>query len=168
VLVVVIGGPIASGKSALGREVAARLDAAVVDLDLVYEMLDPHGGPKDDDAVWTRARRAAARIAADGPVVVEGNVATDEALRELEAELPAGATVRLVLLDVDFETAHARALADPTRGVSQDRAFLSSHYGEFTSEWSDREVLRLHTGRATLAECAEAVVDYSGATRGRR
>ena len=42
----VISGPIASGKSALGRAVAAQLEeaeevaTAVIDLDLVYEALD--------------------------------------------------------------------------------------------------------------------------------
>jgi adenylylsulfate kinase-like enzyme len=46
VFVLVITGPIASGKSALGRAVAVELAAAgvsapVIDLDLVYEMLDP-------------------------------------------------------------------------------------------------------------------------------
>ena len=46
VLVVVISGPIASGKSALSRAVAAQLEeaeevaTAVIDLDLVYEMHD--------------------------------------------------------------------------------------------------------------------------------
>ena len=44
-LVVVISGPIASGKSALSRVVAAQLEeaeevaTAVIDLDLVYETL---------------------------------------------------------------------------------------------------------------------------------
>ena len=42
---ILISGPIASGKSALSRAVAAQLEeanapsAAVIDLDLVYEML---------------------------------------------------------------------------------------------------------------------------------
>jgi adenylylsulfate kinase-like enzyme len=58
-IAVVITGPIASGKSTLGRAVAVELadrgsDAAVVDLDLVHEMLDPGGGPKTDAARWRR------------------------------------------------------------------------------------------------------------------
>ena len=44
--IVVISGPIASGKSTVGRAVTVELsgrgfDAAIVDLDLVYEILDP-------------------------------------------------------------------------------------------------------------------------------
>lgn len=60
VLVVLISGPIASGKSALGRAVAGRLDevpgsgCAVIDLDLVYEMLDPRRRPKSDQQCGQR------------------------------------------------------------------------------------------------------------------
>ena len=57
-LIAVIGGPIASGKSSLGRATAARLqtvcgaEVGVIDLDLIYEMLDPRarsGRPKSDE-----------------------------------------------------------------------------------------------------------------------
>ncbi len=63
VLVVLISGPIASGKSALGRAVAGRLDeeagscCAVIDLDLVYEML------ADDSRKVTIAYGLARRVA---------------------------------------------------------------------------------------------------------
>src|SRR5258708_37641677 len=86
-IVVVITGPIASGKSTLGRAVAVELagresDSAVVDLDLVYEMLDPSRGPKTDDARLREARRLARQIAAAlcglrSAVVVKGGVAID-------------------------------------------------------------------------------------------
>jgi predicted kinase len=173
VFVVVISGPIASGKSALSRAVAAQLEeaqgvgVAVIDLDLFYDMLDPGQGPKEDLKTWTRARRTAGRVASlllhDGfHVVAEGDFATDDALREFEVELPEGVAVHLVLLDVAFETALERALADPTRGISKDRAFLAAHYDEFRAEWRGRDTLRLHTGRATLVETAQAVVDRLG------
>jgi Zeta toxin len=171
VLVVVISGPIASGKSALSREVAAHLeeaqglDVAVIDLDLVYEMLDPRRRPKDDLSAWTHARRIAGRVASvlldeRRCVVAEGDFATDDALREFEAELPAGTPVRLVLLDLAFEAALERAGADPTRGTSKDRAFLSAHHDAFRAEWRGREVLRLDTGQAALAETMQAVVQW--------
>ena len=57
-VVAVIGGPIASGKSSLSRAAATRLEetgktkAAVIDLDVIYEMLDPQGRsgrPKSDE-----------------------------------------------------------------------------------------------------------------------
>src|SRR5437879_13899586 len=97
-IVAVITGPIASGKSTLGRAVAVELarrgsDSAVVDLDLVYEMLDPSRGPKTDDASWREARRLAGKIAAGlcgrrSVVVVEGEFVTDEQRIDFCDELP--------------------------------------------------------------------------------
>jgi adenylylsulfate kinase-like enzyme len=51
---IVISGPIASGKStvagALARECKRRgATAAVIDLDVVYEMLEPDAARKDDE-----------------------------------------------------------------------------------------------------------------------
>ena len=114
--VVVIGGPIASGKSTLARALAIRLEetygvaAAVVDLDVVYEMLDPAGRPKSDARCWSLARQMSGRLAAallaEGRcVVVEGDLATDIALGEFENELPKEVVVRLVMLEVELETA---------------------------------------------------------------
>jgi shikimate kinase len=172
VLVVLISGPIASGKSALGRTVAGRLDemagsgCAVIDLDLVYEMLDPRRRPKRDPHLWTEARRVAGGMVAlllragRSAVVEGGDFSTEEQLAELEHELPEDAEVRLVRLDVDFETALRRARADNSRGVSSDTAFLSNHYAEFRTDWGDRDVLKLDTGSASLAETARSVVDW--------
>jgi len=74
--------------------------------------------------------------------------------------LPEDAAVRLVRLHVDFETALGRVRADDSRGVSKDAAFLSSHYAEFRTNWGDRDVLKLDTGSASLAETARSVVDW--------
>jgi adenylylsulfate kinase-like enzyme len=171
-LVVLISGPIASGKSALGRTVAGRLDqiagsrCAVIDLDLVYEMLDPRGRPKNDQHLWAQARRVAGRMAGlllrEGrSVVVEGgDFFTEEQLAEFERELPEDSAVRLVRLDVDFETALRRARADDSRGISKDAAVLSRHHAEFHIDWGDRDVLELHTGSASLAETTRSVLDW--------
>ena len=99
VLVVVISGPIASGKSALSRAVAAQLEeaeevaTAVIDLDLVYETLDPRRRTKDNADLWAEARRVAGRlatalIAENRCVVAEGEFASDQALDEFVGELP--------------------------------------------------------------------------------
>ena len=63
-MVIVVTGPIASGKSTIARELALELErtpmrVAVIDLDLVYERLAANG-PKVDAATWTLARHAAA------------------------------------------------------------------------------------------------------------
>jgi hypothetical protein len=171
VFVVVISGPIASGKSTLSRAVARRLqeldgvEGAAIDLDLVYEMLDPQQRPKADSVIWSAARRVAGRLAAafliEGrPVVAEGDFADEGALDEFVAGLPAGVHPRLVLLEVEFTKALERASADPTRGVSRDRTFLSRHYREFVSAWDDAEVLHLDTGQATVDESADTVMEW--------
>jgi adenylylsulfate kinase-like enzyme len=171
VLVVVISGPVASGKSALSRAVAAQFEeaeeiaTAVIDLDLVYETLDPRRGAKDNADLWAAARRVAGRfttalLAENRCVVAEGDFASDQALDEFVSELPGTAELRLVLLDVDFETALKRASADPTRGLSRDEMFLSRHYREFRHEWAGHDVLRLDTTESTPGEAARAVVDW--------
>ena len=150
VLVVVISGPIASGKSALSRAVAAQLEeaeevaTAVIDLDLVYELLDPRRRTKDDADLWAEARRVAGRLtssllAESRCVVAEGEFASDQALDEFVSELPGTADLRLVLLDVDFETALRRVSADATRGLSKEETFLSRHYREFRPEWAGHD-----------------------------
>lgn len=171
-LVVLISGPIASGKSALSRAVAAQLEessgvsTAVIDLDLVYEMLWVRDGRKNDERVWAQARRVAGRLGSvllgEGrSVVIEGgDFGTETALAEFESELPPQAAVRLVRLSVDFETALKRASSDPSRRMSKDAAFLSRHYARFHTDWSGRDVLKLDTGSTSVAETARLVVDW--------
>ncbi len=173
-LVVVIGGPIASGKSSLGRATAARFEeldgteVAVIDLDLIYEMLDPRGASgraKNDEHLWSQARRVAGRLSAvllaEGRhVVAEGNFAEDRSLAEFERELPGAVRLRLVMLDVDFETALDRTQADASRGLSKDPAFLSAHYGVFSSQWRERDVRRLNTGALSLTDATGAVITW--------
>ena len=64
--VVVITGPIASGKSTMARELARELErmgirTAVIDLDLVYDMVSD-GRSKSDEATWALARHGAAAL----------------------------------------------------------------------------------------------------------
>jgi Adenylylsulphate kinase len=169
-IVVVITGPIASGKSTLGRAVAMELagrgsDAAVVDLDLVYEMLDPGRGPKADAARWTEARRLAGKIAVglDGQrsaVVVEGEFETVEQRADLCAELPPEWQPSFVTLTVDFNEAWRRVLADPTRGLSKDRDFLAAHYRGFDNPRRYDRDLVIDTGDASVSLAARSVADW--------
>jgi hypothetical protein len=130
----------------------------VVDLDLVYEMLDPRGRSgvaKSNEHIWSQSRRMAGRLAAamlaEGRnAVVEGNFAGDLSLAEFERELPVEVRRCLVVLDVDFESALRRTEGDPSRGLSKDPMFLSRHYESFSARWHDREVLRSTQGRFLL------------------
>jgi len=75
-LIIVITGPIASGKSTIAREVArqlerARVRAAVIDLDLVHDAIVADGSTPRD-ATWHAARR---RAASDANALTRDDVA---------------------------------------------------------------------------------------------
>jgi Adenylylsulphate kinase len=169
-IVVVITGPIASGKSTLSRAVSVELAgrgsaSAVVELDLVYEMLDPSRGPKTHDARWREARKLAGKIAAEvggrrSAVVVEGEFATGEQRADLCEELPHGWRTSFVTLTVDFDKAWRRAVADPTRGISKDRDFLAAHYRTLGEARHAAGDLVVDTGAVSVSIAARQVTDW--------
>jgi len=169
-IVVVITGPIASGKSTLGRAVAVELagrgsGSAVVDLDLVYEMLDPSRGAKTDEVRWREARRLAGKIATGlggqrSVVVVEGEFVTAVQRSDFCDELPNDWRTSFVTLTVDFDEASRRATADPTRGLSKDEAFLEAHYRAFGDPRRDGDDLVLDTSNVPISAAARRVVDW--------
>jgi adenylylsulfate kinase-like enzyme len=137
-VVIVITGPIASGKSTVARELARKLgladvQAAVIDLDLVHDQLIAIGSPSDD-STWTLARREAATVAnafrEDGLAVViaDGsfNLPSDRAA--FAQHLRPGLGLVFVTLQVSFDGALRRVQGDPTRGRSRDPQFLASHF----------------------------------------
>ncbi len=136
---VVIVGPIASGKSSVAARVAERLleagrTSAVVDLDDVADCLV---APKHDcEARWRRARQvhdelvAAFRRSGVDHVIAHGSLF----YRDEPSSVPAGvhddAALR-VLISVSFETALERAQRDSNRGVSKDPSFLRWTHDQF-------------------------------------
>lgn len=137
-MVVVITGPIASGKSTVARELARRLELAglraeVIDLDGVHDRLTANGSTADD-STWTLARLESATVAnafvEEGVAVViaEGsfNLPSDRAT--FAEHLRPGSGLVFVTLQVSFDEALRRAHRDPTRGRSQDPQFLHSHF----------------------------------------
>ena len=82
---------------------------AVIDLDLVYETLDPRRRTKDNPDLWAQARRVAGRLATallaeNRCVVAEGEFARDQALDEFVGEFarhhgPASSASRRELRD---------------------------------------------------------------------
>jgi predicted kinase len=172
-VLILIGGPIASGKSTLARAVALRLvasgrAAAAIDLDLVYEMLDPGPtrGPKADPATWTAARRAAGSLAdallADGcAVVVEGDLLTGTERGELLERVRRPVEPVCVTLRAPVEAALERVAADPTRTGSKDPVFLRSHYDDLAPVLAERPAgdLVLDTAAIGVDAAAAAVVE---------
>jgi shikimate kinase len=139
--IIVITGPIASGKSAIARELARELGragvpVAVIDLDDVHDTL-ARDGPETAEATWSLARREAATLAnaflAEGTAVVvaEGSFNTPGHRAAFAQHLDAGVDPVYVTLRVSFEEALRRAQADPARGVSRDPAFLGRYFAGF-------------------------------------
>jgi adenylylsulfate kinase-like enzyme len=177
VVLVVVTGQIASGKSTLARAVARDLErdgasVAVLDLDVIYEMFDPRRGPKVSQAKWTQARQLAARIAgtllAEGVlVVVEGEFLTADQRAAFSDALPSAITPRFVTLRLPFEVALQRANAEASRGLSDDPTFLASHY-EATAESVERTPssdLTLDTSVFGVEEAARKVAGWLGQPR---
>ena len=168
--VLIITGPIASGKSTLAQAVGRAIEArdatvAVVDLDLVYETLDLRGGRKRDDRRWEAARRGAAGLA-------DGFVASgiDVVVVEGEFDGPARATFAndlartvdplFVRLTVSYEEALQRARADPTRGISRDPTFLWPYFQEYrrAAPHEAPTDLVLDTERLSVDRCVQAIL----------
>jgi predicted kinase len=140
-MVIVITGPIASGKSTIARELARELEradvrVAVIDLDLLHDML-ARNGPESDDATWALARHAAATLAntflQDGVAVVvaEGSFNAPGDRSAFAQHLDTNVDPLYVTLRVSFEEALRRAQSDPTRGRSREPAFLGAYFSAF-------------------------------------
>jgi predicted kinase len=176
-LLLLVGGPIASGKSTVSHATAERLRAtgvaaAAVDVDLVYELLEPRGHSPGDPAVWQRAHRLAGRLAAalfaEGVAVViaEGDVLDEAAATSLLANAEA-LEVRRVTLRTSLETALERVLLDDDRGISRDPAFLARHYEQVAPALKRRphDELVLDTDQLTIDETVAATVAACGSSR---
>jgi len=140
-MVIVITGPIASGKSTIARELGrelgrAGISVAVIDLDDVHDRL-ARDGRETGEAIWALARREAATLAnaflAEGTAVVvaEGSFNTPGDRAAFAECLDGSVDPVYVTLRVSFEEALRRAQGDPTRGVSRDPAFLGRYFADF-------------------------------------
>jgi len=165
----VISGPIGSGKStvasALARECKRRgATAAVIDLDVVYEMLEPDAAPKNDDETWKRARAACAMFAAtligDGVevVIVDGEFST-AADRAAFVTSWRGPAPRFVTLRASFDIAVGRVQADASRTRSRDLGFLRDHYDAFGDAASTD--LAVETDSIIAEDAARTIADWA-------
>jgi adenylylsulfate kinase-like enzyme len=137
-VVIVITGPIASGKSTAANALARELElidvrAEVIDLDRVHDRLIANGSTADD-STWTLARRETATVAKafleEGVAVViaEGSFSVPSDRAAFAQHLRTSSGLAFVTLQVSFEEALRRAQSDPTRGRSRDPQFLGSHF----------------------------------------
>lgn len=137
---VVVTGPIASGKSttaaALAELATARgLTAVVLDVDDVAEAVPAPGAGAT--GLWLSAHQAHGALAARWVrtpvdlVVAVGPIYSAAERAALLDELPAGTPVHWVVLDAPVATTFARAAADPTRGVSREAAFHHERHERF-------------------------------------
>jgi AAA domain-containing protein len=173
-VVIVINGPVASGKSTVARALAREVErrgrtAAAIDLDLLYETLEHNGARKDDNRKWHRARLAAAALAgcleADGVdvVIVEGDFLAAIGRSTFVAALERAAAPRFVTLWLSFDDAAVRIAADASRTFSRDLAFLRQHYDD--AERDRRSLppadLFLETASGSPDQAARTIADWA-------
>ena len=174
-MVIVITGPIASGKSTVARALFHELAAldvrmAVIDLDIIEDMLTADG-PRSDLESWALARRAVARLAngllQDGIAVViaDGSFNLPHDRAALEQHLDMNVHQLFVTLKVTLKEAVRRAQGDPTRGASRDPAFLAEYFAAATkasAELPETDVVidtESVSPTAAAAEIARIVVE---------
>lgn len=106
---IVVMGVAGSGKTTVGEELAHRIGARFLDADSVHPAANvakmSAGEPLTDDDRWPWLQRLAAELAGDERIVV----ACSALKRRYRDVLRTADGVRFVFLDVDRDTAHARA-----------------------------------------------------------
>jgi thymidylate kinase len=150
-VIVVVTGPIASGKTTLVHALARELrdsgrTVATLDRDDIYALVEGSSAVIGTAETWDRANRLTATFAAamvgEGVdvVVVESDDPIDGALH--------------VTLTAPIEAALERVQLDPTRVVSKDETFLRGHYEGYVRLEAD---LTIDTSQTTLAETVRIV-----------
>lgn len=153
---VLVTGPIASGKTTVARDLAARarvqgLRAASIDMDDLIFMVNGPDWRTVKPTHWAAARQAAATLAdafyAGGAnlVTLAGPFFGRSERDELIGSMRSSPTVVVVALEVALEEAIARASTDPTRTLSKDPVLLAQL--EKTINWLElpTNVIRVPT-----------------------
>lgn len=173
----VIAGPQASGKSAIATALSEYLRqngelVAVVELDQIAAMALPtlpnwsvaHRIFESVTGQWARSELTC--------VIAEGSGSHDEVLRLLDQAPPASLAVTVVTT-APFEVALARAQADPTRGLSKERSFLSEVYERWSTEMGlihadalvDTSVLDVEQSVKRISEAIDSARNPSALSR---
>lgn len=160
---VLIIGPIASGKTTLANDLAAGLRSlgeavAVIGLDTVAEM----ALPTLDDWTWAHeihGQLVGAWLGTPIPTVIAEGPETPAEIAQIMRYVDRDTRVLKVLVTTEYETALARAGADPTRGLSKDPRFLRQMYDRF--EMAQPEIrydLRFDTGATPTSEIVRHLI----------
>jgi tRNA uridine 5-carbamoylmethylation protein Kti12 len=169
-MLVVVNGPIGSGKSTFSAALADVLrtdgkSVAVVGLDEVFFMIRSFPNASLDE-MWDVARIAHAGLvrafmASGVAVIVAEGPFFEDAHRELLLGGLGGVDPFWITLTVSYDEALRRVALDETRGVSKDPDFLRMTHDNFWSfhRSSDRRDLLLYTHEATARELAALVAE---------
>lgn len=166
---VMISGPIASGKSTLAAEIVRvlrteGLSAALTDLDTVAGMALP-GMPDWSWAHAVHAQLVAAWLATDVDVVIDEGTSSLTEVRQVLEHVSTGTDVFHVVLTADYDKSLARARADAGRGLSQDPDFLRADHDAYSLHLADLPCsLRLHVEGQEPADLAEHVLVHLALT----
>ncbi|MCP8999592.1 ATP-binding protein [Pseudarthrobacter sp. RMG13] len=161
---VLIIGPIASGKSTLADTLADKLRSsgeavAVVGLDTVAEM----ALPTLTDWSWAHevhGQLVGAWLEKPIPTVIAEGPATPEEIEQIMRHVGPDVSVRKVLITARYETALARVIQDPTRGLSKDPEFLQRMYRRFEQTRPDiAHDVQFDTEELSSSDIAERVID---------
>jgi shikimate kinase len=171
---VVITGPIASGKSVVSTALADRLRAAglsvaVEDLDDTVATMD--ASSEELELTWNKAREVhgdlVGELLASGvdAVIAHGPFYSKSDNFSLMRQAPAGIAVRRVMLLATYDVALERVAGDSSRGLSKDPSFLRSTYERFDQLLPDIEVCEW-TFDSTASSVVEIVTTISEALLG--
>jgi adenylylsulfate kinase-like enzyme len=176
-VVIVITGPIASGKSTVAGSLATELElrdvrAEVIDLDVVHDRLT-EGGATTDESSWTLARQEAATAAnafleaGVAVVIADGSFNLPIDREAFARHLRPGTALVYVTLRVSFEEALRRAQGDPTRGRSRDPQFLGAHFAERREVFASIPAtdIVIDSERTTAAAAAATIASLVGLDR---
>lgn len=135
---IVISGPIASGKSTLAAAMAAEvrrrgLTVAVTALDAVAEM----ALPSLPDWAWAHTvhgHLVRAWLTTEVDLVIDEGTCSADEVRQILEEVDAGTLVQHVVLTADFARSLDRAQRDAGRGISKDPDFLRADHERYAAE----------------------------------
>jgi energy-coupling factor transporter ATP-binding protein EcfA2 len=159
---VMISGPIASGKSTLADALAQmlRLDGfsvALTDLDTVAEMALPTL-PNWDWAHKIHAQIVGAWLTTGVDIVVDEGTSNPTEVQQVIDHVPEGTDVLHIVLTADFDASLARARADSGRGASKDPTFLRADHEAYSHHLPHLpSSLRLHVEGQEPAALARQV-----------